>query len=149
MNKGYFKVEGKFIPAQLFNGKFDDPNYIEGAVEMTVDDAQLLTTRQWDYVDQLWGYFVNGLEEVAQGRAFSTYFPDQSIEVTFTPRSAKSSVEITVKIHDTRQAIVPYGEFMRVMISEGKAFFNRMALLVPQDRAAYMALVNQLDGLKV
>ncbi|WP_157738863.1 hypothetical protein [Labrenzia sp. VG12] len=68
-----------------FNGPLDDPHYIDGAISLIIDGVELLGTELWDLVDQLWCYIANGLVEAAGGRTFSTYFPDQPLQISFTP----------------------------------------------------------------
>lgn len=142
-----FRVNGAFIPFNEFTGEIEDANYIEGAIEMSSGAVSLITTAEWDYVDQLWGYFATGLQQVVGGQPFSTYFPDQPIEVRFIP-TAQSQVEVTVKVDTLRAASIDSGEFVRVMAAEGHAFFTHLADLLPENVGSYAPLIARLAALK-
>lgn len=65
--KSFFKKNNDFIPAAEFKDVISDPDYIEGAIEISQWNKKILTIENWDYVDQLWCYFVEGIEKVSKG----------------------------------------------------------------------------------
>src|SRR5687767_8190020 len=75
--------DGTFQRVEATTATPADPDYIEGAVELTIDGTTIIGTAEWDYVDQLWAYLADMLHELTTGDAASTYFPDQPIRLTF------------------------------------------------------------------
>jgi hypothetical protein len=147
--QSFLRANGNFIPVSDFTTEISDTDYIEGAIEIYFCGKGLLTRNHWDYVDQLWAYFVDGLFEVAAGKEFSTYLPDQPIKVTFKPDRHRMRVTLEVVDRDgTRTASVEYNEFIRVMTTQGKAFFNQMAKLVPASRTSYNDIERRLSSLQ-
>src|SRR5688500_17838192 len=63
--KSLLKVADDLVPVEEFVGPIVDQNYIEGGIELSVENVRMLAREQVDYVDQLWAYLVEGLEEVA------------------------------------------------------------------------------------
>ncbi|MEJ7596461.1 MAG: hypothetical protein WKG01_01020 [Kofleriaceae bacterium] len=111
----YLKQGDELVPIAQFHGPIDDEDYIEGAIELTIDYKPLLTTAQVDYVDQLWAYLITGMaEEVAQGKPFSTLFPDCPIEVALRPELERQQIVVGVDLKQKRGPItasVPLAEF--------------------------------------
>lgn len=128
--KSYLKQENRFIPVSEFNSEFSDPDYIEGAIEISSSGKKILTLENWDYVDQLWAYLVNGLIEVSKGTEFQTFLPDQPTRVYLKPDSNLRRVLITVGKNSNNSISVEYEEFMNVMIKEAKSFFEQMNQLL-------------------
>lgn len=81
--KSFLRKNDNFVPVSDFIGGIPDSDYIEGAIEILVQQKGLLTLEDWDYVDQLWCYFVGGLFEVVEGKEFETYLPEQPLKVVF------------------------------------------------------------------
>jgi hypothetical protein len=146
--QSFLRTDGDFIPVTDFTGEILDPYYIEGAIEIVFQGQELLSFDDSDYVDQLWAYFVKGLHEVAQGKEFSTYFPDHPTQVTFQPDRHCRQVTIEVKSYNTYHASVSYDEFMNTMIAAGKAFYQRMAEIVPESRTFYEDMERQLSSIE-
>ncbi|WP_175857546.1 hypothetical protein [Burkholderia anthina] len=115
-SKTYLKVKKKFVDFHGFDGKIQDPDYIEGAIELSVDGVVLLDRSMWDCVDQLWAYLTEGLVCISRGEGFKTYFPDQPIEIKFAVHG--SSVVFSVTVNETVKVVVDRFEF----ISEMKRF---------------------------
>ena len=146
--KSFLRKNDNFVPVSDFIGGIPDSDYIEGAIEIFVQQKGLLTLEAWDYVDQLWCYFVDGLFEVVEGKEFETYLPDQPLKVVFRPDRYKRRVTIEVGDDETRSASVEYGEFMHMMTEEGIAFFHRLAELVPGSRTFYKEMAQRLSLLE-
>lgn len=128
--KSYLKQKNSFIPISEFNGEISAPDYIEGAIEISSYGKKILTLENWDYVDQLWAYFVDGLLEVSKGTEFKTFLPDQPTRVCLKPDSNLRRVLITVGKNSNNSISVEYKEFMNVMIKEAKSFFEQMNRLL-------------------
>ena len=139
--KSYLKQENSFIPVSQFNNEISDPDYIEGAIEISLHKKKILTLKNWDYVDQLWAYFVNGLIEISRGIEFKTFLPDQPTRVYFKPDSNLKIVSVTVGKDPTNTISVDCEEFMNVMTEEAIRFFKKMNELLP---SRYDYELNQL-----
>ena len=142
----YIKDRDSFIPVSTFNGKIFDPRYIEGAIEIKYQNKIILPTEAWDYVDTLWSYFVNGLEEVIIGKQFETYLPDQPIQIIFKPDSSLQNISIEVGEPINKKANVKYDEFITVMLKEAKIFFQHMNILLSNYQVSY---AQELEDLRV
>lgn len=142
--RSFLKKNDEFVHVIDYTGVIEDPDYIEGAIEIQLNDKFLLDCNSWDYVDQLWAYFVDGLVEVANGKEFLTYFPDQPIEVLFQPTQNNKQVNIKIKMNPeiTLDGSVQYAEFMEVMTTAARTFFQQMAEIVPSLQDFYKS-VNQ------
>lgn len=147
--RSFLKKKDDFIPVSDFIGTIPDPDYIEGAIEISYQGKKLLNPLEhWDYVDQLWAYFVNGLVEVSQGREFKTYLPDQPVEIVFKPDPSRQQVTIEVEGGASGRASVEYEEFMRVMLKESKAFFHRMTEILSDSDISYAQELQDLSVLE-
>lgn len=78
----FIKCGDKFVNVVEFNEVLKDADYIEGAMVLTINYVEIIDTSMWDYIDQLWIYFLNGLIEFNSGNDVVFYFPDQPIKVT-------------------------------------------------------------------
>ncbi|WP_175822004.1 hypothetical protein [Burkholderia sp. BCC0419] len=118
----YLKSEGGFVDFHSFDGKIQDPDYIEGAIELSVDGVVLLDKSMWDCVNQLWAYLAEGLVCVSRGEGFKTYFPDQPIEIKFAVHGA--SVVFSVTVRETLKVVVDRFEFVSEMKRFAIEFFE-------------------------
>ncbi|WP_155634049.1 hypothetical protein [Burkholderia cepacia] len=123
-SKTYIKIKGKFVDFNEFGGKIQDPNYIEGAIELSVDGVALLDKSMWDCVDQLWAYLTEGLVCVSRGKGFKTYFPDQPIEIKFDVHGG--SVVFSVTVYETVKVVVDRFEFIFEMKRFAIEFFENL-----------------------
>ncbi|WP_218080640.1 hypothetical protein [Anthocerotibacter panamensis] len=132
--RSFFKVDDAFIPVSKYFGEFPDPEFIDGAIEIEFDGELMLSCKDWDYIDQLWGYLINGLFTIAEGKKFNTCLPEQVTELSFQPSNDLKQIKFEVMSSEYHKVIINFGEFVRVMIKEGKAFFKKMSELLPEDK---------------
>ncbi|NTX19954.1 hypothetical protein [Burkholderia cepacia] len=121
-SKTYLKIKNKFVDFHAFDGEIQDPNYIEGAIELSVGGVVLLDKSMWDCVDQLWAYLTEGLVCVSRGKEFKTYFPDQPIEIKFDIRGG--GVVFSVTVHEIIKVVVDRFEFVSEMKRFAIEFFE-------------------------
>lgn len=140
----YFKLGEDFIPVSEFGGNIHDPDYVEGGIELSIKRVPLITLKMWDYIDQLWAYIVDGLEEVKQGNHFSTFFPDQPIEMIFTPQD-DGSLKIIVDCDTEVVMNVDRKTFLHVLGSEAQQFFNKMSALLPEKKSMYEKTLKRIE----
>ncbi len=126
----YLQIDGALVPATEFAGRVADDQYIEGAIDLTVGYKPLLSTEQVDLVDQLWAYLVDGVGELAAGRAFSTYYPDMPVQIRMTPRGPR--VEFAVEASKiNRRLEVPADELRTSLLAAARAFFEGLRAQAP------------------
>ena len=59
-----------FINVFDFNGHIDNPDNIDGAIELSIYGKKLIDKSMWDYIDALWCYLSTGLSVVSNGEEF-------------------------------------------------------------------------------
>ena len=140
------KVGDDLVPVEQFVGPIPDEDYIEGALELLVDNEPIFTREQVDYPDQLWAYLIEGLEQIVAGREFSTYYPDMPVKIVLRPQGERVTINV-----DTRKKItetsVPIDELCRAMASAGTTFFERLQPLAPGNRSMYDGYIARLASL--
>ena len=121
-----------------------DPQYIEGAIEMSIDGIPILDKVMWDYVDQLWAYIADMVLALTQRGESSTYFPDQPIKLAFQ-KQGKSRVLVTLRINDeTRTASIDSAELIKALREHGSAFFHKLSQLLPGNSVGYADALRRL-----
>ncbi|GAA4656971.1 hypothetical protein GCM10023347_03970 [Streptomyces chumphonensis] len=122
--------DGRFVTAAACRMPPPDTDYVEGAVRLSVGGTEILGTEEWDYVDQLWCYMADMLTCLHSSGYAETYFPDQPIKLSF--RRVGSRVVVSAEVgRDTRTSDAPSAALDAALRSGGRAFFDRMADLVP------------------
>ena len=146
--KSLIKIDDKLVPIDEFEGPVVDPDYIEGAIDLTIDHKPILRRELVDYVDQLWAYLVDGLGEVVAGREFSTGYPDMPIDIVLSPRGSNVSISVRSKSHKwDADACTAVAELVDALVPAGTLFFERMCRLVPSHRVAYEQCIADLARL--
>jgi hypothetical protein len=139
----YLKQGNQFIPVSKYEGPAQDPQYIEGAIELTINGKMLLGLDLWDYVDQLWAYLIDGLLQLVQDTPFSTYLPDQPVQICFS-LPQKTLVEVQVKYEAIeRKETTQRRGFVIAMATAAETFFTKMLQYVPQNQAVYIDLLRK------
>ena len=123
--QSFIKKGQEFIVIDEFSGKLNDNDYIDGAIELSVDGVVLFDKNLWDCVDNLWSYILWGLEDLSAGKEHVTGFPDQPIEIHFRPLGDRFA-EIEVKYGKGRRVRVELKEFIAEMLVEAEYFFKKM-----------------------
>jgi hypothetical protein len=134
---------GSFSPVEIAD-RPEDPDYIEGAIELTVDGIEILTIREWDYVDQLWGYIVKLTHDLAAGVGeVQTTFPDQPILLSFVNRSGR--LQISCKYDSVnRSAVADLDDAIRALREAATDFFGRMIILWPEYSERYNSMLERM-----
>ncbi|MCQ8831708.1 hypothetical protein [Streptomyces malaysiensis] len=123
---------GSFVPVGQAQFRIPDPDYIEGALELEVNGVPILSLNDWDYIDQLWSYLINAMEEYSESGVASTRLPDQPTKLTLS-RQGKSYVLVRVdRGKRSRSSAVEESEFFRVLLESGDLFFACMAGILPE-----------------
>lgn len=143
------KEDGSFVPAQGWEGPVGDPEYLEGALELTVNGVPLITPLMWDYVDQLWAYILNSIEELKSEGSAHTYFPDQPIKLE-VKRISRGLIQVSISSRSGKfdnSVQVQEDQFVQGVASEGEKFFLQMQELNPADRDQYEIEIEKCKSL--
>jgi len=144
------KVDGTLVPIEEFEGPVADPDYIEGAIELTINHKPILRREMVDYVDQLWAYLVDGLGEVVAGRECATGYPDMPIDIVLRPQGKLVNVAVSSESHKwDADADASVTELVSSLVPAGTLFFERLRRLVPSHRASYERCIAALARLAV
>ncbi|MEM8641179.1 MAG: hypothetical protein AAGG51_20540 [Cyanobacteria bacterium P01_G01_bin.54] len=133
----FLKSGDAFILATDFDAELEDDFYIEGYIDITYGEQKILTAQDWDLVDQLWCYLIDGLAEVVRGNSFSTYFPDQPLEIALTPDAHFKTLEFTVKAQAEKRFLLPYHDCMIALLQEAQSFLDCLCALNPAAADSY------------
>lgn len=57
----FIKFNDDFINIFDFKEKIRNNDYIEGVIELTINDKSLIDKSMYDYIDELWSYLSEGL----------------------------------------------------------------------------------------
>ncbi|MER5319049.1 hypothetical protein [Streptosporangium roseum] len=142
--KTYLRCEdGSFIQVADCKSLPTDPDYIEGAIELSVDGTLVIGKSEWDYVDQLWFYISEMVRVMLEEGSSSTYFPDQPIELSFQQEGGKIfiSCEIEGKL---KKFDVPEMDFLNALKNEGRIFFEKMSEILPENSESYKSALRDL-----
>lgn len=141
-------ADGVLVEIGKYSGPPPDPDYIEGALELTVDGTTIIDKSMHDYIDELWAYISSMVELlVRQGHA-STYFPDQPIELSFARQGASRvlvklsapgfpernirGITIPASPEIKRVATADQEELIKSLRKHGTEFFQKMHSLFPE-----------------
>lgn len=131
--------DGSFTPIQEWDGMISDPDYLEGALELTVNGVSLITPDMWDYIDQLWAYIFNTIEELTSKGSAWTYFPDQPIKLEME-KVESGMVQISVSIRPGKVDSTTKTEekkLLQRLLEEGERFFLQLSESSPESRKKY------------
>ncbi|CAD5609073.1 hypothetical protein [Escherichia coli] len=120
--KTYLKINNEFIEFHEYNGGLSNINYIEGALELSINGVVLIDKTMWDYIDQLWAYIVNGVENILNDEPFETYFPDQPIKLKVIP--SNENIIFSVECDTEKKVFVNRKYFIETMASSAIEFFD-------------------------
>ncbi|MDX4951182.1 hypothetical protein [Proteus mirabilis] len=141
----FLKVGNEFLNIYDYEGELDDDFYVEGALELSINNIKLIDKSMWDCIDQLWCYFVDGLILISENKEFRTNFPDQPIEVIFTP--VKEHILISVKANIQKKAFIKKAVFITYMASHAKEFFAKLVTLGKANVNLYSPYMHDVDTL--
>ena len=135
--ESYIKTNKVFVPVDEFCAPLADPEHIEGAIVLTINDVELITQEMWDYVDQLWEYLVDAVLGAAEGREVTFFFPDQPIEVKVRPVWNGRGIDLEVRRRAVwRRTSTSMQEFTSRLCDAGEKFFRKMRQANPSNKNA-------------
>lgn len=100
-----------------------DLNYLEGAIYLKYGDEVILDFKLWDYVDQLWAYMLNLIEEFSLNGSSEILFPDQPAKIKFKKISDDYMI-MDLETNTCYTWTLPSKEFLITLLNESEVFFN-------------------------
>ncbi|PZP06162.1 MAG: hypothetical protein DI621_19160 [Pseudomonas protegens] len=143
----YIKQDNKYISIFDLDGNIADPDYIEGALVLSINGVSLIDLSMYDYIDELWCYLSEGLSLIHEGKNFSCFFPDQPIEVKFI--CLNREVRVIVNCHEEVKIDVNKDYFLMSMSNHARAFFNRLMEIEPSSKESSMRIISCLNEIKL
>jgi len=112
--------------------------YLEGALVLMINRQPIISELEWDILDQLWAYIVDGLEQLDQTQEseWSTYFPDQPIELRISRKGR--NCEVVLKYDQVeRRGRCEFAALRSALLTEAERFFRTLAPLAAVDGGLY------------
>jgi hypothetical protein len=145
----YLKFGPRFVPLDQVNDRVKDPDYVEGALVVTMSGVNLLTLETWDYVDQLWEYLIDAVASLRGTPEASFFFPDQPIEVKLRLVWGGRGIELEIlrrsnSVRSSTEAVT----LIESMCAAGEEFFRKMIQISPTTRKTSERLLATLGELR-
>ncbi len=141
----FIEVSEKNRIAQL-SSKLD-LNYLEGAIYLKYGDEVILDFKLWDYVDQLWAYILNLIEEFELNSDSETLFPDQPVKIKFKNISNEYMI-VVVENNSHYTWTLPKKEFLNTLLNESELFFTNITEGLNLSEDHYSFELNKILELK-
>jgi hypothetical protein len=124
-----------------------DADYIEGAIDLCINGSQILSTAEWDYIDQLWAYIAKMLVDLSKGsQVVETRFPDQPV-IFQIKRVSGGMLRISCSYGEvSREASAREERVLAAMRQAGLDFYSRMLDLVPSNFERYAHPMEMLSS---
>jgi hypothetical protein len=127
-----------------YDGTIEDPRHIDGAIELIIDGKYLISQEQWDLVDLLWLYIVDGIESIIEGTDYSSSFPDSSVEFSLRIQSS-DKIELTV---DSQSILCDRQELINTLLNGAESCLTELSNLM-NDRDFYRSAIEKIQKLKI
>ncbi|MEU5880341.1 hypothetical protein [Spirillospora sp. NPDC047279] len=123
-----------------------DENYVEGALELTVNGVRIIDVAMGDYIDQLWSYISDMVSDLLATGSADTRFPETPTTLSFQ-RQGHNRVLVTLeKRGERRVASAAEDELVDALRTHGAEFFAVMTRLLPQAQKSHEAALSRLLG---
>src|SRR4051812_788481 len=117
------EVAGELVLVEDFTAPISDEDYIDGTIELLVEHKPVMSREQVDLVDQLWAYLIEGLEELAAGRVFSTGYPDMPVEIVLQRLGDRVAITVDTGM-SVAKATITFAELCAALIPAATLFFQ-------------------------
>ena len=147
----YIISAGKPVLIEDVDMGIRDGDYLEGYIELEVDEKKVLTSDLVDYVDQLWAYIAEGMQAIECGGRWETYFPGQPIELSLDyDRQGAGRVSVTVggATIARRTASMADSDFFVKLSESAIHFFEHLSVVSPETAETDRLVVTQLRQLR-
>lgn len=141
----FVRFKDKFIPISEASQIVSDERYIEGVIEIFIQDSPILTIKHEDYIDQLWSYIWEGIKAISENRSFSTFFPGQPIELLFELKNYEK-IQFIVKDDKVNKKVVDKNLFIKEMTLKCKEFFHVLPKIAPTLTNYSKEILEEIDS---
>ena len=101
----------------------------QGGIELRVGETALLSSDLVDNLGDLWGYLLNGLEAVAAGDAFETFYPSYPVPIAFAETEPRRHVRhVRVRAGDAA-AVVSWPDLFAGIAGGARTYARAMQTL--------------------
>ncbi len=121
-----------------------DHYYIYGAICLTYNQQIIMDFTYYDLIDQLWGYFLNMIEEFLEKKKSEMSFPDQPLPISMH----KLSDEYILFSVGFAEWTLPKYEFFNALLTGAKDFFEKMMLLVEENNNYHIYALKKIKNLE-
>jgi hypothetical protein len=128
-----------------YDGEIEDPRHIDGAIELIIDGEYIISQEQWDLVDLLWLYIVDGIESVIDGTDFSSSFPDSSVELSLRITESPDKIEVTV---DRQSIVCDRQELINTLLNGAESCLTELSTIM-DDLDFYRSAIEKIQKLKI
>ncbi|RFS84112.1 hypothetical protein D0T12_18300 [Actinomadura spongiicola] len=94
--------DGVFTRIAEYDAPIRDPDYVEGAIRMSIDGQEIVGVAEWDDVNWLWPFLATMAADLADSERVATSYPSQPIGLSFTRKG--TFLEVAVDYVPTRVA---------------------------------------------
>lgn len=133
------REDGQFVPLREWVDPINDHDNLEGALDLIVNDIPLITPTMWDYIDELWAYIINTLQDFSSKKSANTYFPDQPIKLELK-RTSPGTTLISISSRSgkfDKSTLTQERNLVRQLLDAGEEFFTKMSKLDPTGQGQY------------
>ena len=144
------KEDETLVPIQEWDAVIADPDYLEGALELTVNGVPLISPVMWDYIDELWAYIITTLRELVSDGSSYTYFTDQPIKLEME-KTSSGMVKVSIssrsgKFNNSTQ--ISEDRLVLPLLDEGEQFFLKMQELEPEGQNHYEGEIKRIKSFR-
>ncbi|GGL43262.1 hypothetical protein [Sporolactobacillus putidus] len=143
--KYFIEVSEKNISAPIVNKL--NLNYLEGAIYLKYGNEVILGFQLWDYVDQLWAYVIQLIEEFILRDSSETFFPDQPARIKFQ-KISNECLNMIVEANTRSSWILPKQEFLTTLLNASEKFFQNITGILGLVNNPYTSELSKIRELK-
>jgi hypothetical protein len=124
-----------------------DLNYLAGAIYLKYGDEVIFDFKLWDYVDQLWAYIINLVEDFILKGSAETFFPDQPVKMVLKVMS-DDYVLFILESSTKHTWAVPKQQFLSTLLDSSEYFFGKLTEYLGLGDNQYCNELNKIKELK-
>ncbi|WP_327105065.1 hypothetical protein [Nonomuraea glycinis] len=133
---------GESVPVEKCGTHFSRDNYVQGAIELTVDGVQVLGDEESDTIDALWSLIVTDLESFLAGEDVVIRFPERRYILALERASGGRVVVRFVDGDRVRTAVGRTRSVLEALTSGAVDFFNAVLSTYPVEEWTYRRDLN-------
>lgn len=124
-----------------------DLNYLAGAIYLKYGEDVILDFKLWDYVDQLWAYIINLVEDFILKGSSETFFPDQPVKMMLKVMSDDYALFI-LESSTKHTWVIPRQQFLSTLLDSSQYFFSNVTEYLRLGDNHYCHELNKIKELK-